>query len=384
MSYQYTTFKPYPHPFMPQLDPRNPEIEISTSKSWLLYKSNLYWICQIGGWGLFMSFAILRLHTDDAFNWRIALDTFLTVASLLTITHFFRRFITKWQWLRMLFGKLFPRLLLASVMLSMIALPLQIAYSYVLRGYIYTEGSEFLIAIIEGAFLFFFWQVAYFLYHYVNNYNRNLKLEAMINEFELNKLKSQLNPHFIFNALNSVKALVDEDPDKAKDSIYQLSSILRSSLMMDKKKVIDFEEELSIVENYLALEATRFEERLQTSFKVDSNVKNWKVPPMMLQTLVENGIKHGISKYKDGGIIELQARLEDGYLHVYLRNTGQLDPNHKPATGYGLRSTLQRLELLYDTDATFAIKNEGEKTVLTELILPRWNNQEPTVRSNTE
>ena len=369
---------------MAQLEPQSAELDLSSpDKSWILRKENLYWICQIGGWGTFMAFAILSLYAEGGFNWRLALDTFLTLASLLTITHFFRRLITRWQWLRMLFGKLFPRIILSSVALSLAALPLQMAYSYILRDYIYTDISDFLRAVMEGSFLFFFWQVAYFLYHYVNNYNRNLKLEAMINEFELNKLKSQLNPHFIFNALNSVKALVDEDPERAKDSIYQLSSILRSSLMMDKKKVIDFEEELNIVDNYLELEGTRFEERLRTSFRVSPQTHKWKVPPMMLQTLVENGIKHGISKYKDGGVIELSAHVEDECLHISMRNTGQLDPAHKPSTGYGLRSTQQRLELLYDDGATFSIQNEGGNTVLTELFLPQWNTQEPTVRSNT-
>lgn len=353
-------------------------------KDWALHKQNLYWICQIGGWGAFFAFGMLTLQDQEALNVHTALDTLCTVTALLLATHFFRRFITRWEWLKLLFGQLFPRIIISSLALSAIVLPIQMGFTYIISGSFSADASAILRAIIEGSFLFFFWQVAYFLYHYVNNYNRNLKLEAMINEFELNKLKSQLNPHFIFNALNSVKALVDEDPDRAKDSIYQLSSILRSSLMMDKRKVITFEEELDIVQNYLALEGTRFEERLRTEFDIAPEALRYKVPPMMLQTLVENGIKHGISKYKDGGVIKLKAIVADNILHIQISNTGQLDPNHKPTTGYGISSTMQRLDLLYDKEAVFTIENEGEMTVVTKLQIPVWNVRELTVREQIE
>lgn len=234
--------------------------------------------------------------------------------------------------------------------------------------------AELFFVFIQGAVLFFFWQVFYFLYHYVSNYNKNLKMEAMVNEFELNKLKSQLNPHFIFNALNSVKALVDEDPERAKESIYQLSSILRNSFTMDKKKVIPFEEELEIVKNYLELEKTRFEERLQVNYDIHPSSYSYKVPPMLLQTVVENGIKHGISKLKNGGEISVKTKVEDGFLIVQIRNSGMYapNPNNPKSTGYGLKSTKQRLELLYESEAFFRIRNEEDEKVLTEIGFPRW------------
>jgi sensor histidine kinase YesM len=344
--------------------------------SWLLQKRNLYWICQFGGWGAYLVLAILGLYTEERFDWRSGLDTLLTVSALMLITHFFRKYITKREWLKMLFGRLFPHILLASLVLSAIALPCQLLFSFLLNNYYSLDLTTLLRSLIEGGFMFFIWQIAYFLYHYVNNYNRNLKLEAMVNEFELNKLKSQLNPHFIFNALNSVKALVDEDPERAKDSIYQLSSILRSSLMMDKKKVIPMEEELDIVKNYLALEGTRFEERLKVAYHVAPEALRFLVPPMMLQTLVENGIKHGISNYKDGGTISLSAQVEQGNLRIQIRNTGQLGGQKQPGTGYGLRSTTQRLNLLYDKGASFSVANENSDTVLTELVIPPWNPKE--------
>ena len=126
-------------------------------------------------------------------------------------------------------------------------------------------------------------------------------------EIELNNLKSQLNPHFIFNALNSIRALVDENPSKSKQAINQLSNILRNSLASDKKGLTKFEDEIKIVKDYLGLESIRFEERLKTEFEIHPESQKFLVPPLMIQTLVENGIKHGISKLTPGGVIQLKT-----------------------------------------------------------------------------
>ena len=130
-------------------------------------------------------------------------------------------------------------------------------------------------------------------------------------EIELNNLKSQLNPHFIFNALNSIRALVDENPLKSKQAINQLSNILRNSLASDKKGLTKFEDELKIVKDYLGLESIRFEERLKTEFDIHPESQKFLVPPLMIQTLVENGIKHGISKLTPGGVIQLKTFVDE-------------------------------------------------------------------------
>jgi len=349
-----------------------------SAKDILTRKSTLYWVFQIIGWGAIFVLFIINNLSDGLTN-QLLLDSSFTVLCLFAISHLFRNFIHRRNWLKVMFGRLLPRILLAAFVLSLIAIPFQILSSWLFNPTIYNVAN-LIAAFLEGSIFFFFWQVAYFLYHYVNNYNRNLKLEAMINEFELNKLKSQLNPHFIFNALNSVKALVDEEPEKAKDSIYQLSSILRSSLMMDKKKVIPFNEELGIVENYLELEGTRFEERLRVRYEIHPDSLEYKLPPMMLQTIVENGIKHGISKIKNGGEIGIKTEVKEGLLIIQIRNTGKYQPPKSPRTsgGYGLTSTLQRLELLYHKKASFKIMNESDNVVLTELTIPPWDVQEPT------
>jgi two-component system, LytTR family, sensor kinase len=187
----------------------------------------------------------------------------------------------------------------------------------------------------------------------------------------LNKLKSQLNPHFMFNAMNSIRALVDENPAKSKDAITQLSNILRNTLQMGKNKVIPFDDELKIMNDYLALESIRYEERLKTSVKIDPQSKNFQVPPLMIQTLIENGIKHGISKLVEGGIIEIETAVENDNLLIKIKNSGQLIQKSASDSGFGIKNTLQRLHLLYGNEASLKISNLNSTIVLTELIIPK-------------
>jgi LytS/YehU family sensor histidine kinase len=190
-------------------------------------------------------------------------------------------------------------------------------------------------------------------------------------EIELNNLKSQLNPHFIFNALNSIRALVDENPMKSKQAINQLSNILRNSLATDKKGLTNFEDEFKTVQDYLGLESIRFEERLKTEFEIYPKSQNFLVPPLMVQTLVENGIKHGIARLTSGGIIQVKTLVENNRLKIQIRNSGQIVPEIKKDKGLGLKNTVQRLKLIYGNDASFSIENENDNFVLTEIIIPQ-------------
>jgi LytS/YehU family sensor histidine kinase len=222
------------------------------------------------------------------------------------------------------------------------------------------------------AVIFFLWLVLYFTYHYFDEYNKALKYEASMIEIELKNLKSQLNPHFIFNALNSIRALVDENPSKSKQAINQLSNILRNSLATDKKGLTKFDDELKIVKDYLGLESIRFEERLKTEFDIDPASQNFLVPPLMIQTLVENGIKHGISRLTQGGLIQMKTNVEGRKLRIRIRNSGQLiNGTRRSERGLGLKNTMQRLKLIYGDDASFRIVNENDNFVLTEIIIPQ-------------
>lgn len=217
------------------------------------------------------------------------------------------------------------------------------------------------------------WSVIYFGFDIFENYKRteiqSLKLEANTKEIELNQLKSQLNPHFMFNSMNSIRALVDEDPRRAKIAITQLSNILRSTLMMHKNRFITLEEELGLVKDYLELEHIRYEERLSFCLDIEPSTLYMQIPPMMIQTLVENGIKHGISKYPEGGSISISTKKTEQQVTIRIINTGQLLAQEGNENGFGVANTTNRLELLFGKHAHFSLKNLNEREVISEIII---------------
>jgi LytS/YehU family sensor histidine kinase len=196
-----------------------------------------------------------------------------------------------------------------------------------------------------------------------------LQLEALIKELELKTIKAHINPHFIFNSLNSIRALIDENPSRARTAITELSNILRSSMQVDKAETVSFEKELNIVKDYLALENMRFEDRLKVEYEIDEDTLDQQVPPMMLQTLVENAIKHGISKHIRGGTIKIISDFKNHYHELAVQNTGNLNGGLN-AEGFGLSSTQNRLGLLYGDKASFEIKQLAPSIVEARVLIP--------------
>ncbi|MFZ1784101.1 MAG: histidine kinase [Ferruginibacter sp.] len=235
------------------------------------------------------------------------------------------------------------------------------------------ESKSDLLGIYYRLLLIAIWMLIYIVYHYVER-NRNneldrLKLETTVKELELKTIKSHINPHFIFNSLNSIRALVDENPKRARRAITELSNILRSSMQAENSETVTLEKELDIVKDYLALEQMRFEERLKIEMDIDPDTLQQPVPPMMLQTLVENAIKHGISKQIKGGVVRVVAAFRDNDLELLVQNTGQLSliPNGE---GFGIKSTEDRLNLMYQGKGVFEIKNLDNKIVQSKVSLP--------------
>jgi len=340
-------------------------------------KKGFYWTCQIGGWLSFVLFQSLFYKLNDAFTTSIATSQFMLFAFGVVLSHAYRNIIVKYNWLRINALYLIPRVLIAISVFAAIHEYAQYGVEFLLNiaGNKHRDNVLIFVNIIDLAFVYFFWSLIYFLFYFIQNYKKaeieNLKWEASVNEIELNKLKSQLNPHFIFNAMNSIRALVDENPAKSKDAITQLSNILRNTLQMGKNKVISFDEEMKVVSDYLALESIRYEERLKTIIQIDPLSSHFYVPPLMVQTLVENAIKHGISKLTYGGLVEIITRVDKDILYIKIRNSGQLKENTEEDTGFGIKNTLQRLHLLYKDEAVLKISNESDTMVLTELQIPK-------------
>ena len=239
-------------------------------------------------------------------------------------------------------------------------------------GWVYENKSD-LLGIYYNLMLIAIWMLIYIVYHFVEK-NRNdqldrLRLENTVKELELKTIKSHINPHFIFNSLNSIRALVDENPNRARRAITELSNILRSSMQAEKSETVTLERELDIVKDYLALEQMRFEERLKIEFEIDEDTLQQPVPPMMLQTLVENAIKHGISRQVKGGVVRVVACYNNNHMELLVQNTGQLSTPIN-GDGFGIKSTQDRLNLMYQGKAVFDIRNMGTAMVESKVSLP--------------
>ncbi len=345
----------------------------------MVNKKRLYWTLQITGWVAYVLLQIVwySFSNENGIPVRRILFFFFEGLICLGVTHTFRYYVNQWKWLNLSVPKMMIRVLPAIFVLGFVIYFLRVPIG-VLFNVVNVQSRAFdpLYILLGESFFFFLlfvWSLFYFTYHYIARYNKSLQYEASMIEIELNNLKNQLNPHFIFNALNSIRALVDENPNKSKQAINHLSNILRNSLTFEKKGLTKFEDELKIVKDYLSLESIRFEERLKTEIDVHPDSSKFLVPPFMIQTLVENGIKHGISKLTQGGTIHLKTLVEKNRLKIQIRNSGHLLNGTRKGkmSGTGIKNTMQRLKLLYGDEASFRILNENNNFVLTEIIIPQ-------------
>lgn len=340
-------------------------------------KQRMYWYCQLGGWFVFVLMNLFFYGLKNVITAGDLITYFSWFFSGILITHAFRFVVISLKWLELKTFIQIPLALVGSVVCALIFH----LFQYLIDGVLNLQFPEINFTslmenVVNFAYVFFFWSVIYFSYHFLVNYRKaeiqTLRWQANIKEIELNKLKSQLNPHFMFNAMNSIRALIDENPAKAKEAVTQLSNILRNTLMMEKNKVIAFDEEIRIVTDYLNLEKIRFEERLNYTINVAPGAASFSVPPLLLQTLIENGIKHGISRLTEGGRISLDAAIKENKLNVIIRNSGYFDEHRKSDTGFGLKSTRDRLSYVFGNEAEIAIVNENENVVRTDITIPKY------------
>jgi len=218
--------------------------------------------------------------------------------------------------------------------------------------------------------------LVYFLHIYYVSYNqsriRTSELNALVRESELSLLKSQLNPHFIFNSLNSISSLTLSNPTLAQQMIIQLSAYIRYALKQGQNELVDFSEELDYTYLYLSIEKVRFGEKL--NFHADCTPESLaaKIPNMLIQPLIENAIKHGVYESLIPVNIHLTSRLENNDLHLTIINDVETDAFPKKGTGIGLRTVRDRLYLIYGKRDLLQISREMERFVV-RLTIPQSN-----------
>ncbi|MER3469835.1 MAG: sensor histidine kinase [Chitinophagaceae bacterium] len=337
-----------------------------------------YWAFQLAGWGVFFLINISLAFITDTLSENLFLRLVFFIEMGILFSHLMRETIVKSAiLLKSLQRQIITFLILTGVFSLFIAF-LQTPFEQ--NCGLLSEGRKasafhtlFFGNFIISLPLLFIWNCIYFTYHYVMKSQRQqldtLHLEKLVKDLELKTIKAHINPHFIFNALNSIRALVDEDPKRARTAITELSNILRSSLNAQKAETVSFKDELKIVKDYLALENMRFEDRLHVEYYVNDKILDKPVPPMMLQTLVENAIKHGISKNVKGGVVRIISDVNDGSHELKIQNTGHLNGGVN-AQGFGLSSTQDRLSLLYGDKAKFEIKQLDPTIVEVRILMP--------------
>ena len=348
-------------------------------------KEHLYVLFQVMGWGFFMAmqFVFIRMFSDskdmDPNDGMTAVMRVVLVGFL--ISHVSRKALNAWGWKQLPWRALVPRMIGFAVVQSLCLSAACYTFTYVVLQEPwppkYSHPLIVVASLINGTVLFFGWHGLYFFYHLYDRLNRSeierLQLTTAVKEAELRALKSQVNPHFIFNSLNSLRALIDEDPARARQAVTQLANLLRYALQSAQRETVPFEEELDIVNDYLALEQVRHEERLRLRLDIGPDTLALPVPPMLLQTLVENAVKYGISSRPEGGEISIIARREKDCLRIQVSNPGEIDSTvNAPgsSTGLGLRNAGERLRLLFGEGASLRLRVPAASQVMAEASIP--------------
>jgi hypothetical protein len=334
-----------------------------------LHESNrLYWLCQLVGWGLYavgdFLGAVVVVHPPAV---RAALDLLILSGLGLGCSHALRAYMRAHGWLNLSMTARIGRVLLGSSVCGLAIATVKTLFNlapwqtgdFPIEFAAWQRSLAFAIPALNWTFLMLLWCALYFgalsLRSHKSAQLRESELARALQLSELRGLKSQLNPHYLFNALNTVRALIAIDPTSAQRAVTQLARTLRYTLGAGQDDLVTLEQELATVEDYVALESLRLGERLRVQWDMPATARGVRIPVMLLQTLVENAIKHGIAELPSGGILKVAARLERQVFTLTVENAC---PNRAvtPSTeGIGLHNATERLRHLFGRDASLRL-----------------------------
>ncbi|HEY2800875.1 MAG TPA: histidine kinase [Chthoniobacterales bacterium] len=343
-----------------------------------------YWCCQVIGWSAFLFFLVFTSKTYTALSWNVVGGYLLLCVCGILVTHGWRGFILRRGWIDLSIGQLLPRVIAGNLTLSVLLVAVVWIYFLFLpppHPVSWHADPEATVAaaatfVLDDFIILTLWSAIYFGAAFFKRQRRmeieSYQAQTALAEAELRGLKSQLNPHFFFNCLNSLRALVLEDPARAQEAITQMAAIVRYHLQSGERSLVPLAEEIATVEQYLALELIRFEDRLTIERAIDPGARLFLVPPLALQTLVENAVKYGISREAGPGIIRLGVQQNDSRLELSVRNTGSLrnDSGSGQSTGLGLTNLRTRLRLLFADRAALELHEPEAGWVEARLFLP--------------
>ncbi|MEP7245222.1 MAG: histidine kinase [Gammaproteobacteria bacterium] len=323
-----------------------------------------YWICQLAGWGTYAALNVFAAILDGHLSWGASFAEVTILGAIgLSLTHLLHLFIHKYAWARMRLRARVPRVLAACIAFSVPAAVLN-----TLTGVAswqtdvasappsFPLQNVFLLRALNWLTLFLLWSLLYFearsLRHRKWAELRESELARALQLSELRLLKSQLNPHFLFNALNTVRALIADEPARAQKAVTQLAHTLRYTLNSGHDELVSLDQELAIVDDYLALESLRCGERLSVQRNIAPATLTRRIPVMLLQTLVENAITHGIAELPSGGVLTVFTAFEGPLLVLQVENPCPVKPQRPAHQGIGLVNATERLRLLFGPQAT--------------------------------
>lgn len=342
-----------------------------------------YWGMQAAGWGGFFLLSIstlLWMTREEAVV--DVLDSAAVAVSGIVTTHLLRVVLIRIRrrpvsWLR-LGVKLLPWIVAAGFAIGGVI-------SWVSVCWLQRTVQEmerlapggglfvYLEMVTRGVFFAGVWVALYFGTHFYREHQEGAvereKLRTAAREAQLNALRAQLNPHFLFNSLNVIRAMVPVELTRPRQAVTSLSELLRATLRQGGHEQVSLAEELEMVEHHLRLEQFRHEERLRVERRVDADTLACAIPPFVVQTLVENAINHGIAQRKAGGVVAIAARIEDGRLCVEVTNPGTIREGGG-STGVGLANARARLALLWGNQASLALAQAEEDLVRARLVVP--------------
>jgi anti-sigma regulatory factor (Ser/Thr protein kinase) len=330
-----------------------------------------YWALQLLGWG-FYYFAQTSgevIFASQPWSKAKTLWGGATLGSI-ALTHLLRWAIHRYRWLSLPPAALLGRVIVATLAIGTGSYLLTLALSQAVYGtavppltaafyHRLSAGGQLRNLYILILLVHIAWVALYLAFATMRHRHQS----------ELRLLKSQLNPHFLFNALNGLRSLIADEPARAREGVTQLARMLRYTLASGDDDMVSLDRELEMVDDYLALESLRLEDRLKVEREIDPAAQSARVPTMLLQTLVENAIKHGIAQLREGGTLRILARVDGNKLLLRVENPRppDVETTHE---GVGLQNAAGRLRLLFGVRASLRLDLSQPGRATAEVRLP--------------
>ncbi len=336
------------------------------SMNWKNLRLNLL-ICA----GITVLLTFINWQQSHGYFWKILFITFTYSYSIgfsiyLLMTIFYFEFKNKllrqfYSFIQICVGSVLGAVI-ANLIFMVIYGPRALNINFTYLGFLIFSGIFFSVVAMS---LFYYFHLS------EDRKYKHLQEQQNKTKAELRALVSQINPHFLFNTLNSISSLVHLDADKADEMIQRLSDVFRYSLQSGKKRFVTIEDEINVVTKYLEIEKVRFSDRLNYSIEVDERCTGYAIPPLILQTLVENSVKHGISPRIEGGEVKISVNSKDDNIEIKIEDNGVgIQPDLQE--GFGLDAVKNILRLQYE-DHEFELKNENGVKI--RILIPQMENE---------